>query len=306
MLFPDNSIAGLRDRPIPTVSIGMPVYNAEATVGIAIESILSQSYTDFELIISDNASTDSTESICRQYQSLDRRVRFIRQEKNLGAGKNFEFVLSHASGYYFMWAAADDLRTSDFIKNTVQILESNPACVFASTPNCFQGEETQTSMRKNFELRGNLYQRITGFLDICWHSHGCFYSMIRKDALVGIPYMAAKFLAADWAVIVCLLTKGEFRRTSAGLQVLGGAGSSMQPNYLRKMSQTLIEFIAPLYYFSNVVFRIGIKHKDLTVMQVIEIFIKLLLLNITTAVMMYREEIVGFVKTRIAKYKIFT
>ncbi len=100
----------------PKVSIGMPVYNGEEFIREALDSLLAQTFTDFELIISDNASTDGTEAICREYTSKDHRVRYIRQAKNLGAGGNFQFVLYEAVGEYFMWAAYDDLRSKDCLE----------------------------------------------------------------------------------------------------------------------------------------------------------------------------------------------
>jgi glycosyltransferase involved in cell wall biosynthesis len=92
----------------PKVSIGLPVYNGELFLKTAIDSLLNQSYSNFELIISDNNSTDSTQRICQEYAKNDDRIRYIKQEKNIGPYPNFYFVLSQSKGKYFMWAAADD------------------------------------------------------------------------------------------------------------------------------------------------------------------------------------------------------
>jgi glycosyltransferase involved in cell wall biosynthesis len=86
---------------------------------------LAQTFTDFELIISDNASTDSTEDICRQYAEKDDRLRYVRQVKNLGSVANFKFVLDEAVGDYFMWAAADDKRHIDFIEMAMRVFSEN-------------------------------------------------------------------------------------------------------------------------------------------------------------------------------------
>ena len=101
---------------LPQVSIGMPVYNGEATICEALDSLLAQTFTDFELIISDNASTDGTEAICREYAAQDARIRYVRQVANLGGAANFQFVLDEAVGEYFMWAACDDIREDGFIE----------------------------------------------------------------------------------------------------------------------------------------------------------------------------------------------
>ncbi|TRT69737.1 MAG: glycosyltransferase family 2 protein [Microcystis sp. M_OC_Ca_00000000_S217Cul] len=111
----------------PRVSIGLPVYNGERFICSAIETLLSQTFSDFEIIISDNCSTDKTESICRQYAAKDARIRYVRQTKNVGITANFQFVLDAAVGEYFMWAAADDRQKPEFIQTLVKILDDNPS-----------------------------------------------------------------------------------------------------------------------------------------------------------------------------------
>ncbi|MDP3465953.1 MAG: glycosyltransferase family 2 protein [Sulfuricurvum sp.] len=106
----------------PSVSIGMPVYNGETFIREALDSLLSQTFTDFELIISDNGSTDRTEAICREYAAKDERIRYIRQPENRGAIGNFQFVLDEAAGEYFMWAAADDKWSPNWIEILLQII----------------------------------------------------------------------------------------------------------------------------------------------------------------------------------------
>ncbi|MEO1346882.1 MAG: glycosyltransferase family A protein, partial [Pseudomonadota bacterium] len=107
----------------PRVTIGVPVYNGDAYLAEALDSILNQTFTDFEVIISDNASTDGTEQICRDYAARDDRVRYIRQEKNLGAAPNFNLLVPIARGEYFKWAASDDLIAPEFLNYCVEALE---------------------------------------------------------------------------------------------------------------------------------------------------------------------------------------
>lgn len=116
----------------PAVSIGMPVFNCEPWVGKAIESILGQSYEDFELIISDNASTDGTGRICQQYASRDKRITYIRQPKNIGATNNFKYVVEKANGKFFIWAAGDDWWAPDRLEKLVMALKDNVAVVMGS------------------------------------------------------------------------------------------------------------------------------------------------------------------------------
>ena len=113
------------------VSIGLPVFNAEAFLSQAIESLLGQTYVDFELIISDNASTDSTESICRKYMLQDSRISYFRNPKNVGPIANFQQVFRASRGEFFMWAAHDDLWEPEFIEELVELLEKSPDTALA-------------------------------------------------------------------------------------------------------------------------------------------------------------------------------
>ena len=116
---------------IPRLSIGLPVYNGEEYLAQSIEALLGQSYEDFELIISDNASTDSTADICRRYGRQDSRIRYIRQARNIGLSPNHNFVLQQSRGEFFKWAAADDLYGRDLLKRCVDALDEHPGVVLA-------------------------------------------------------------------------------------------------------------------------------------------------------------------------------
>src|ERR1700745_4087023 len=115
-----------------TVAIGMPVWNGEAFLSEAIESILAQTYGDLELVISDNASTDATSEIFRPYAKLDTRVRYIRQETNIGAASNHNEVLRCSSGHYFKWAAHDDVLAPEFVQECVRALDNDEGLVLCS------------------------------------------------------------------------------------------------------------------------------------------------------------------------------
>lgn len=108
------------------VSIGIPVYNGERYLEETIKSILSQTYTDFELLICDNGSTDATQEICKKYASQDKRIKYHRNAKNLGAAPNYNLVFELSSGEYFKWADYDDLLAPDFISKGVEVLDTNP------------------------------------------------------------------------------------------------------------------------------------------------------------------------------------
>jgi glycosyltransferase involved in cell wall biosynthesis len=114
------------------VAIGIPVYNGSNYLAAAIDSILAQSYGDFDLLISDNASTDGTEEICRAYAQKDRRIRYIRQPKNVGAAANHNLLVQMTDSPYFKWAAHDDLLAPGFLAACVDVLDRDPTVVLAS------------------------------------------------------------------------------------------------------------------------------------------------------------------------------
>ena len=116
---------------IPRISVGMPVFNGEPYVTAAIDSLLNQSLSDFELIICDNNSTDRTEQICRDYAARDRRIRYFRNEQNLGAARNYNKVFSYAQAPFFRWANADDLSAPELHAKCLSVLEQFPDAVLS-------------------------------------------------------------------------------------------------------------------------------------------------------------------------------
>lgn len=120
----------------PRVAVGIPVYNGEKHVALAIESVLNQSYKDLVLIISDNASTDGTERICREFAARDPRVIYHRNEKNLGASPNYNkvFALSHPDTEYFQWLAHDDLLAPQYIEKCLAAMDAAPKSAVLSFP----------------------------------------------------------------------------------------------------------------------------------------------------------------------------
>jgi len=113
--------------------IGMPVYNGEKFIVKALEGLLRQTFKDWKLLISDNASTDNTQSICSVYCGKDSRIQYVRQRNNLGALQNFKFLLSEARSPYFMWAASDDELENEFLEACIAGLNSSPEIGWAFT-----------------------------------------------------------------------------------------------------------------------------------------------------------------------------
>jgi glycosyltransferase involved in cell wall biosynthesis len=110
----------------PRVSVGMPVYNAQRYLREAIESLLAQTMSDFEILLSDNASTDATADICREYAARDPRVKYHRNATNLGVVANFNRTFELSAGQYFKWAAYDDLHAPTYLERCAAVLDREP------------------------------------------------------------------------------------------------------------------------------------------------------------------------------------
>ncbi len=115
----------------PRLSVGLPVLNGEHFIAESLEALLGQSYTNFELIIADNASTDDTGDICRKYAKDDSRIRYHRHPQNIGLAPNHNFVVQEARGELFKWAANDDLYASTLLARCVEALDEYPDVVLA-------------------------------------------------------------------------------------------------------------------------------------------------------------------------------
>jgi glycosyltransferase involved in cell wall biosynthesis len=185
-----------------TVAIGMPVWNGEAFLSEAIESILAQTYGDLELVISDNASTDATTEICRIYAERDARVRYVRQETNIGANPNYSEVFRRSSGRYFKWAAHDDVLAPEFIQECVRVLENDEAVVLCSPATVLINEDG-SPVRYSAEHKAMV------------DSYGHKWPVIpEKNALLMSDDPADRFAAVLLNMFMCLEIFGLIRRSA--------------------------------------------------------------------------------------------
>lgn len=113
----------------PPITVGIPVYNGEKTLRKTLDSVKSQTFENFAVIISDNASADSTADICKEYVDSDNRIEYIRQEKNTGLFENFYYLLHAAQTEFFVWLAADDYWDKTFLEKTFSALASDDGLV---------------------------------------------------------------------------------------------------------------------------------------------------------------------------------
>jgi len=147
----------------PQISIGLPILNGEPFVKKRLENILNQSYSNFELIISNNASTDSTLSICKEYAKTDPRIKIFNQVKTIIAEKNFEFVVQKAESKYFVFAPVDDLWDESFLEKNFNFLEKNPNYINSSaTVKRYGVDEIDTTIKKEDPFFHKIYKKFRG------------------------------------------------------------------------------------------------------------------------------------------------
>jgi glycosyltransferase involved in cell wall biosynthesis len=229
------------------ITIGMPVYNAEALIDNAIRSVLRQTYADFRVVISDNASTDGTSEICARHARDDPRVTYIRQSENIGAEANFDLLLTEARSKYFMWAAADDTRSDDFLALNIAFLDAHPDFVASTCPVRFQGGTPDPLvMGDATRAEATAEQRIARFFD-GWHANGRYYSLFRRDALSFWPGMRKDYLGSDWAFSVEMLRRGKMNRVEEGFVELGREGFSHSLGIFARYRKSWLHWIVPFH-----------------------------------------------------------
>lgn len=220
-------------QSIPLLSIGLFVYNGERFIEKALDSILNQTFRDFELIISDNASTDRTGEICQRYAKDDKRVRYYRNEKNMGAGWNVRRVCELATGKYFKWAAADDTIEPDFLRQCVTALESDPGYVVAHSKTTVVDEAGQFIENYLWPLATDSPDTVTRFEAMLLNDHMCYqiFGVMRMSALRKVPPQGS-YVNSDGVLLAQMSLLGRFYESPEHLFIStrhGGQSSKTVP-----------------------------------------------------------------------------
>jgi glycosyltransferase involved in cell wall biosynthesis len=195
----------------PRVSVGLPVYNGANFIRESIQSILQQDFRDFELIITDNASTDITEAICREMAEGDQRVRYYRNESNIGAAGNYNKVVELARGEYFKWAAHDDECHPAMLRRCVEVLDQVPSSVVMVYPLAElideNGKRLEAPLDRIESRDPRPHRRLIRLL---WALNMCdpVFGLIRMEALRKTRLIGA-FFGADYVLLGELLMLGQ-------------------------------------------------------------------------------------------------
>jgi glycosyltransferase involved in cell wall biosynthesis len=209
----------------PRLTIGLPVYNGENYLAESIDALLAQTYTDFELVISDNASADGTEEICRKYAAGDDRIRYVKQPVNIGAAPNHNFLVDQARGELFKWAAHDDLFAPRLVESCVELLDANHDAALAHTYMAIVDEAGDVMETYDYTLKTDSPSAPVRFRDLLFTDGGDdFYGVIRTDVMRAIAphdsyHNAGRKLVAEMSLYGRFLQVPEvmfFRREHPG------------------------------------------------------------------------------------------
>jgi Glycosyl transferase family 2 len=214
-----SSLAARMPRPtvstspsIPSVSVGLPVYNGARYLPLALDSVLGQTYEDFELVISDNASTDETEEICRAAAARDNRVRYIRNPVNRGVAYNFSWLVGETSAPYFRWAAHDDVMALTCLERSVEALQDAPervCLVFPETHIIDAEGEFVRRLPPELDLReAKPHERLRHLVRTIVLGNE-FFGLIRRPVLEQTRLLDT-FPTSDYVLLAELALLGEF------------------------------------------------------------------------------------------------
>lgn len=204
---------------VPLVSVGLPVFNGEAFLEDAIRSTLAQTLDDLELILCDNASTDRTAEICRDYAAREPRVRYFRNPRNLGAAANYNLAFSHARGRYFKWLGHDDGMRPSYLAKTSRILEERPDAVLCNTAVSYIDATGNQIGLYDSKLSGaDSPSPSARFGWMVLRSHTCvdFFGLIRRESLRD-SLLHGSFHGADRALLAQLALRGRMIQLPAPL-----------------------------------------------------------------------------------------
>jgi hypothetical protein len=211
----------------PLVSVGIPTYNRSDWLRRSVESVLRQDYKNIEVIIANNASTDSTASVCLELIASDSRAFYLEQTSNIGPVANFAAALQAARGDYFMWLGDDDWIDESYVSQCVELLRSEPETVLVSgEPIYYQG-----GMRKRSGKSFNILERLW-FLRVAHYywsvtDNGLFYGVMRSADIRRVAF--SNEMGGDWHLVAGLAAIGRCRmlRSVALHRELGGATASL-------------------------------------------------------------------------------
>jgi hypothetical protein len=222
----------MQSSTAPLVTIGIPTFNRVGPLVKAIETALAQDYPNLEVIVSDNCSTDGTESFCRQVAERDHRVRYVRHPENRGGVENFRFVLREARGELFMWLGDDDWLDADYVSRCARIMNADRAYSVVAGLAHYYTNGKLVHEGESISLTANSpEQRLLEYYR-CVQRNGVFYGLMRRQLISAVA--TRECLGNDWMMIAALAYLGKVE-TLAETRVYRSMGVSSEWSSLLAM-----------------------------------------------------------------------
>jgi len=233
----------------------MPVFNGADFIRKSIDSLLAQTFSDFELIISDNCSSDATSDICEDYVKKDKRIRYVRQNQNIGTWPNYNYVLKEAQGTFFLWAAADDIWKPTFIEKNINVLLTNDDIVTSVSKIEFHNPSQKSLMQNMMGFLRSMkhveFSSITGNYNtkvkLCLKSRMHLIYGLHRTAILRKSSPQTTFLGIDLATILNILKYGEINVLNESLFsiYLGGMSKKGYVSLTKQLNKSFLERVFP-------------------------------------------------------------
>jgi glycosyltransferase involved in cell wall biosynthesis len=247
------------------VSVGVPVYNGLPHLRRALETLVAQTHRNLEIIISDNASTDGTEALCRDYAARDPRISYLRNTENIGGGANFTRVLDLACGDFFMWAAHDDWWAPEFVEANLKNLIEHPDYVMSMSRVGYRDGDREVWMPfiERADWRGLTGSPAANVRHYVANSgmNSRFFALYRRDVLRKC-FRIEPYLGSDNATMVRTLALGKHGEVNRMLFFRGMAGESARHLPMLTADRTFPGRILPLWRYSKRVWNMPHVQRD--------------------------------------------
>jgi glycosyltransferase involved in cell wall biosynthesis len=256
----------------PELTIGLAVYNGSAGLSAAIDSLLAQSFTDFTLHISDNGSTDATQSICEQAAARDGRIIYTRQKENIGAFLNFRFLLEQAKTPYFMWAAHDDSWEPTFVeKNLMQLKADAKATASISKIMFYDKGAPVRYSDSTYPLEGSCAENLHRFLTNPGDASR-LYGVHRTEGLKRSFPQISPFHCFDWLIIALTLREGHYLEWPEVLMSRSLANPNKYAKQVRNDNTSWLTRLFPaLPFATQLLRRLGLRYLPAIALDLIQI-----------------------------------
>jgi len=238
---------------VARLTVGVPVKNGAHLLKFFFNSLLSQSFSDFTVLISDNCSDDDTGDICLNYCQKDSRIKYIRQANDIGIAKNVDLVLYNCDTEFFTWWPVDDLRESENFKLNIDVLDANLDAVGSGSRYRYETEPLNIThgIDVSSEKPSN---RVLKIVESFHGTSGLTFSIFRSSHLKDFkpPFYSGEYYANDVSRLAFLLLRHKIITLNTGGAVtLGVNGISSQSNPFSKYRKTNLELIMPYYFVSK-------------------------------------------------------